>query len=293
MKIALTVGSNENLLDYLKDTQTDIYIIGNERFANRLVGSFDNDQMIEAIKQIKLHHKEVYINMNLIVHHDDLEPVKDYLSFLQGLEIDGIIFGDTSIYNYGKQLNLLDKLIYNPQTLNTNIYDPIFWEKKQIKGLTISNEIIKEEIKEICNESNILTSYYGHGYLNMFHSRRPLIENFLKYNKKDYEEYVNNRKLHLIEEIRNESYPIFQDDKGTHIFRDKIMMSYNEIIEFQTYLDIFIIDSILCDKSYIINTVNNYSLILQGNLDSKELSNSLLDTHDSGFLYKKTVYDKY
>lgn len=293
MKFALTVGSLDALKKYIKTTDIDIFIIGNQKYANRLVGSFDVESLKEAVSYIKKNNKEVYINTNLIAHAEDLMDLRSYLIEINKMDIDGILFSDTAIYNYAKELNVLSKLIYNPETLNTNIYDPVFWNKKGIKGLTISNEIPKDELYAICDNSEILTTYYGHGYLNMFHSRRPLIENFLKYNQKEYKQYVDNRNLHLIEEIRNESYPVFQDNKGTHIFRDKIMMSYNEIKEMTEHLDVFIIDSILCGEEYIIDTVSNYKRIMNDEIDSNELSNSLLNTHDSGFLYKKTVYDKY
>lgn len=294
MKIALTVSNINDLKSYIKETNTDIYIIGNELYANRLPGSFTMEDIEEANKLIKSNHKEIYINTNLIIHDNDLKKVNDYLDFLKPLKVDGIIFGDLAIYKYAKQKEMEDLLIYNPDTLNTNLFDPIFWNKKGIKGLTIAKEIVKEELIEIADHSKIETSIVGHGHLNMFHSRRPLIENFLQYNEQESQEYINNRNLHLIEENRNESYPVFQDNHGTHIFRPKIMLAYNEIIELSNHLDVFIVDSILKDKQYIINTINNYQNILNGDIkDTNSLSTQYENDHDSGFLYKKTVFDKY
>ena len=100
--------------------------------------------------------------------------------------------------------HLENKLIYHPETLNTNYYDPQFWENKGIKGLTISKEITLDDIKEIAETSEIEISLIGHGHLNMFHSRRPLIENFFKYTKSEYDNITDNRNLRIIEEIRNE-----------------------------------------------------------------------------------------
>jgi putative protease len=293
MKIALTVGSITELKEYVQDTKTDIYIIGNHRFANRLVGSFSIEEIKEAASFISSNKKELYINCNLIAHQQDLEPLYEFIKQLKTIKIDGILFGDVSVYRFAKELKMEQLLIYNPETLNTNSYDAVFWAKKGIKGLTIANEIPKEELLAITSHSTIETSYIGHGYLNMFHSRRPLIENFLKYNEQEYKEFIENRNLHLIEEIRNESYPVFQDDKGTHIFRDNIMKSFDEIIEFSKTLDVFIIDSILLEKSYIIKTVNHYYDILSGKITVSDLGEEYHSLHDSGFLYKKTVYDKY
>jgi putative protease len=101
--------------------------------------------------------------------------------------------------------------------------------------------------------------------------------------------------LKLVEELRNESYPVFQDEHGTHIFRAKSMESYKEVKELENHLNLFIIDGILKDSMYLEETLKNYQEILHSNNPqvAKKISESLQDTHDSGFLYKKTVYDKY
>lgn len=294
MKIAITVSNLVDLKTYLKETKTDIYIIGNEVYANRLPGSFSIEDMKTAVELIKSYNKEVYINLNLIIHNEDLEKLNGYLDYLKELSVHGIIFGDLAVYMYAKKKQLTHVLIYNPDTLNTNLYDPIFWDKKDIKGLTIAKEIVKDEIIEICDNSSMEISIIGHGHLNMFHSRRPLIENFLEYNEEESKKYINNRNLHLIEETRNESYPVFQDLHGTHIFREKCLMSFNEIKELSEHVDVFIIDSILKDSTYIVEIVDIYHKILDNKIqDTIELTKQYSKDHDSGFLHKKTVYDKY
>ena len=73
------------------------------------------------------------------------------------------------------------------------------------------------------------------------------------------------------------------------------MESYNEIIALSTSLDVFIIDAIFKDPNYLLDTVENYATILHKNSIklAKKISEKNKENHDSGFLYKKTVYDKY
>ena len=99
----------------------------------------------------------------------------------------------------------------------------------------------------------------------------------------------------MVEEIRNETYPVFQDEHGTHIFRDKAMESYKEIYQLQQMIDVFIIDGIFQDTEYLVETVGNYHTLLQSNQPdlADQISKKYAKDHDSGFLYKKTVYDKY
>lgn len=292
MKFAVT-PFNITSIPKLAELGTDIFIVGNETYANRLVHSFSNIELTDINDEIKRLGKEIYISVNMIVHHDQIEAIKEYLQFVKTLNVDGIIFGDLAIYMIARELQIEDKLIYNPETLNTNYYDTSFWQKKGIKGLTVAKEITLSDIKEICERKDVEVSIIGHGHLNMFHSRRPLIENFFKYTKEEYEKIVESRNLKIVEEIRNEAYPIYQDMHGTHIFREKALQSYLEVLELNC-LDVFIIDGIFKDTDYLYETIANYKRILENNdRDFASLLNEQLTDHDSGFLYKKTQYDKF
>jgi len=295
MELAVT-PFNVNSIRELSENGADIFIIGNKQFANRLANSFSLEKIIEANEIIKLLKKKIYVNLNLIIHNIDLNNVKEFLKYIKKLNVDGIIFGDLAIYQLAKEMDLVNKLIYNPETLNTNYYDPVYWSNKGILGLTISKEITLEDISIIAKNSKIEISLIGHGYLNMFHSKRPLIENFLKYTNNEYDNYIENRNLRLVEEIRDEAYPIFQDSHGTHIFRAKSMESFKEVNILKKMIEIFIIDGIFKDTNYLIKTLKNYKTLLSSISNKEkalEISKQYEKDHDSGFLYKKTVYVKY
>ena len=295
MELAVT-PFNVNSIRELSENGADIFIIGNKQFANRLANSFSLEKIIEANEIIKLLKKKIYVNLNLIIHNIDLNNVKEFLKYIKKLNVDGIIFGDLAIFQLAKEMDLVNKLIYNPETLNTNYYDPVYWSNKGILGLTISKEITLEDISIIAKNSKIEISLIGHGYLNMFHSKRPLIENFLKYTNNEYDNYIENRNLRLVEEIRDEAYPIFQDSHGTHIFRAKSMESFKEVNILKKMIEIFIIDGIFKDTNYLIKTLKNYKTLLSSTSNKEkalEISKQYEKDHDSGFLYKKTVYVKY
>ena len=294
MKFAVTPFSIQSI-PRLIDAGAQIFIMGNEEYANRLVHSFSTIELQKASTILEEQGKELYIALNIMMHNQDVEDVKEFFLFLKNLKVSGIIFGEVGVYEIAKEVGMEDLLIYNPETLNTNSYDPVFWKQLGIKGLTISKEITLEDLKDICKESPLELSMIGHGHLNMFHSRRPLIENFFKYQRSEYEELINNRKLRIVEEIRNESYPIFQDRHGTHIFRDKALESFQEVREIKDALDVFIIDGIFKDTEYLIEVMQTYQRIVDEDNQTlaEEKTKEYREDHDSGFLYKKTVYDKY
>ena len=71
MKLAVTPFDLTSI-QKLSDNGADIFIFGNEQYANRLVYSFSNEEIIEASNKIKSINKEIYINLNLIAHNNDL-----------------------------------------------------------------------------------------------------------------------------------------------------------------------------------------------------------------------------
>ena len=293
MKLCVTPFQVEDITT-LANAGADIFIVGNKEFANRLVDSFDLDDIKKAISLSRKLDKELFVNVNFIAHHDDLEPLSAFLDELKTAQVDGILFSDLSVYQLAKKKDMIDKLIYHPETLVTNFYDSHFWQKQGIKGVIIAKEITLEDINLITSKKQGKIGIVGHGQLNMFHSRRPLIENFMKYNEQDYEQIIASKNLRLVEELRNEVYPVVQDNHGTHIFRDKTMESYLEILELNN-LDYFIIDGLFRDRNYLLETTKNYHKILETkNIEyAKELREQLKDSHDQGFYYKKTVYDKF
>ncbi|QMS85616.1 peptidase U32 family protein [Candidatus Xianfuyuplasma coldseepsis] len=293
MKLAVT-PFNVASVPALLEAGADIIIAGNGHFANRLTTSFSNIELREIREITKNQNKELYIQVNMIVHNKDLEELKLHLSFLMDLDVDGIIFGDIAVLQIAREHHFEEKLIYNPETLNTNYYDAIFWQRKGIKGITIAKEIPLEDMRAFHEQSTIELSLIGHGHLNMFQSRRPLIENYFKYNQEDHRQYIENRNLRLVEEIREESYPIFQDDHGTHIFRDKVMASYEEIDALKDLVDVFIIDGIFKDTAYIKETIQHYRFLLDhpNSKKAKQFAKQYQDDHDTGFLHKKTTYEK-
>ena len=294
MKLAVTPFDLVSIKE-LAQAGAEIFILGNDEHANRLVHSFSVEELTEAKDIISSLGKGMYLSMNGILHNENLEPYKEFLIFAKNLDVDGIIFGDLGGYMLAREVEIEGKLIYNPETLNTNHYDTEFWHRKGIKGLTVSKEISMKEMIEIAKQKKIEVSIIGHGHLNMFHSRRPLIENFFKYNSKEYKEYIDNKNLRVVEEIRNESYPIYQDNHGTHIFREKAMESFKEILQLKDHIDVFIIDGIFKNTEYLIDVVSNYQSILNNESmnQATEISLNYNNDHDSGFLYKKTQYDKF
>lgn len=285
--------------------KADAFLIGEKEFGLRLPIYFSFDEIKEIIYTCKEREQKIFIAVNKIIHEKELTEVDEYLNKLSTFKnIDGIVFGDLAVYQLSKKYNLLDKLIYNPETYLTNYQSVNFFANKGMKRVSISKEITLEDIKTIAAKKLTEIEILGHGVSNMFHSKRDLISNYFKYlNHLNVNKY-NEKELYMIEEIRNEKLPIIQDQFGTHVFSgyDLCTIGYlDQLIESNissiringlfkednTLIEIFniyrkAIDDYYFSKDSYLKNRNNYIE------DLKRIDN--IRPFNEGFLFKKTKY---
>jgi len=240
----------------------------------------------EIAKTIEKTDKPVYVNMDKIIHEDELESCEKFINELSKLDIAGIYYSDMAVYEIAKLYNLLDKLVLNQHTLITSTDDCRFYLDLGIRRVCLARELTFEEIiefKKQCSDIEIII----HGYLNMFYSKRKTLTNYSNNYKLD-----NEKKGYLREEIRDEFYPVVEDSTGTHIFQDKILNSFNEL---ENFSDISCrIDSFLLDSKYVEYVVDIYNE-LRKDFNSENALRKYKEKYSnlsSGFYYKKSTYMK-
>ncbi len=226
---------------------------------------------------------QIYLLINKMIHEDDLEKLTEFLKSIKLLNISGIVIADLTVYVLAKKLDLEHLIIYQPGTMNTDTYSEKYFSDRKIKGITISREITLEEIKEF-GKNSIELSLIGHGYLDMFYSKRKLVTNYLIHKQITGIDLKNNYNLRLNEEIReNEYYPIFEDDFGTYIFRSKKLISFNEMNIFKELIKDFFIERIFLTDEELINSIQLY----KNQITMSEFLQKYPD-YDAGFYYKRT-----
>lgn len=130
----------------------------------------------------------------------------------------------------------------------------------------------------------------GHGHLNMFYSKRQLIENFMHYTESE-NLYHNRQDLKIVEENRKEDpYPILEDKAGTHVFRSQVLSSLTHLSELKEFIDYLVVDTLFKDDDYALSVLKMYK---NENEDSELINKIRKDYHeiwDEGFYFKKTIY---
>lgn len=276
-----------NSIEFLKN-YCDGFIIGQDKVSTRLTRSFSSEEIVIASNMAKDAQKEVYILMNRILHDKDEHHYEDFIKSVDSEAITGYIIADIGVLSIAKKLNILHKMVYNPETLLANVFDVHYYHEQGIKGVFLAKEIILEDIIEIGKNRPYPLFMYIHGYLDMFYSKRQLVNAYFE-NKNLPNPYHDKRNLSVVEEKRPEfRYKALEDEAGTHIFRENVFCGLPYVDELSNSVDYIVFDTIFHDDQYTLEILKYYQE------PSEEAKAQILDNYkekwDTGFLFKKTVY---
>lgn len=261
----------------------DGFILGIKNLSVNLPNYFSLEEVKENIKLLKNDNKDLFISLNKNMHNCDLDNLNYTLKELSTLNIDGIIFYDIAIINVCKKLNLNFNLIWNQEHLVTNYNTINYWQEKGVEFSYLSSELTLDEILEIRKNTTSKLMINVFGYIPMFTSKRPLVNNYLeKFDLKD------ESKINYLEK-ENNVYPIISKDLTT-VYSSKIL---NLVREYPIFVDnnieYLVFNSFNIEEDTFIDVLKLFNE--EDNFKNFDKVNMLLDYKiDTGFLYKDTVY---
>lgn len=206
-----------------------------------------------------------YLLINRILNNEDCDNLKNIINKL--IEFDGIIFEDIAVYNILKDYDI--NLIWNQSHFATNTSSINYW-LDMCNSAVISNELTKEEVKDILDNSNKKLILNMFGKNPIMYSRRTLLTNF----NKNFG-LADNKLVILKENITNNEFKAIETDKGTFILNNKYFNLYPYINELnQEKILFYLIYPCELEKEEVLNIING-----------EKIENS-----DDGFMNRKTIY---
>ena len=269
---------------------SDGLFFGNDRFGTRLTQSYNIHDINEMIEFLYASQKASFLMCQQMMTDDDLYAFKAWIQNIHTNHLTGIIVADIGAVMVLKDLSLHDKVIYHPETLHTNDYDFNDLSAFHISGAFVGKEITIDDILRIGKHKKHQLFMIGHGHLNMFYSRRYLLEHYTNYAQLAID-LKHKKTLRIKEEERpNEMYPVMEDQAGTHIFRAQVFHTSDDLLALSQIVDYLFLDTIFKDDSYTIDVLKLYK---KQNMHIKQqLIDQYKETWDKGFLYQKTIYKK-
>jgi U32 family peptidase len=291
----------------LAEAGADAFIVGEQRYGLRLAGEFNTEQVRQAIELAHSKGKKVYVAMNAIFHNEKIDELSDYIKFAAEAKADAIVFGDPAVLMTAREAAPDMKLHWSTETLGTNWFSCNYWGKKGAKRAVLAREVNTDAIVEIKENAEVEIEVQVHGMSCMFQSKRSLLGNYYEYQGKVME--IENRKMEknmfLHDKERENKYPIFEDENGTHIMSPNDICIIDELQEMlEAGVDSFKIDGILKTSEYLIAVTKAYREAIDLYFEDPDLYEDKKDELlaaieevqpasrklDTGFFFKETVY---
>lgn len=286
MKLIGSLNNIDSLDEILK--LTDGLVVYSSDFSSFSNFSFSSSEIKYIIS--KSQNKDIIIDISFMLEN---EEINDITNFILNFKDDNVkfMFSDLGVFQILKELNLLDKAIYNPNTLITNSSDLEFYVNENM-NVKISEEIILNDQIKMINSFKNKTVKTLFGYHLMFHSKRYLISLYKDFLNKDFN--IDNENSYLIEQTRHDKYHIIETKRGTALYRPYIIDNTYEFNQLEN-LGYGILDSHFLDNDTYLKVLNIYHLLSKGKISPKEANKLILNLNlniENGFKYEDTIYQK-
>ncbi|WBW97115.1 peptidase U32 family protein [Oceanirhabdus sp. W0125-5] len=136
--------------------------------------NFSNDEIKKAIEIAHSLNKKVYITVNNLLSHQDLNDAEEYLKFLEEVQPDALIVQDMSIIELVNRLNLKLELhssvmmnVHNLETINV-------LKNLGVSRVVLSRDMDLKTIRSLHNQSNMEFEYFTHGDMCVAHGAQCL-----------------------------------------------------------------------------------------------------------------------
>ncbi|MFS0822600.1 peptidase U32 family protein [Bacillus sp. 1P02SD] len=283
------------------------FIIGEQRYGLRLAGEFNREKIVQAVEIAHAHDAKIYVAMNAIYHNEKVDELADYVTFLRDSHVDAIVFGDPAVLMTVREVAPEMKLHWNTETTATNWYTCNYWGRKGAKRAVLARELNMDSIVEIKENAEVEIEVQVHGMMCMFQSKRSLVGNYFEYqgNVLEIENSKKEKDMFLFDKERNNKYPIFEDENGTHIMSPNDVCIIDELEEMiDAGVDSFKIEGILKSSEYLLEVTKMYrkaiDLCVENRDEYEDIKDDLLAQLeelqpinrplDTGFYFKETVY---
>lgn len=171
-------GDFERLKFALRYGADAVYIGGKNYSLRANAINFTNEEIKEATKFAHSLNKKVYVTANIVLHDENIDGLKEYLLFLDSVNVDAIIVSDIYIMSLWKELNLKMELHVSTQASTLNKETALFYKELGASRVVLAREASEEDIKEIKDYTGLDLEAFIHGAMCTSISGRCIMSNY-------------------------------------------------------------------------------------------------------------------
>lgn len=172
-------GDFECLISAVQNGANAVYF-GLDKFNARVNGrNFESQELKKAIEYAKLRNVKTHLTLNILIKNNEFEEALKLVEFAYNSGIDAVIVQDLGLAK--KIMELFPKLEVHSSTQMTiyNLDGAKEIEKLGYSRCVLARELSLEEIKNICENTNIEIEVFIHGALCICYSGQCLMSSMI------------------------------------------------------------------------------------------------------------------
>lgn len=178
LELLAPAGSWEAMTAAVYAGADGVYLAGKSFGARQYADNFDRRELEEAVLFCHLHRVRLYVTVNTLVDDGEMEELIDYLLFLDGIKVDGIIVQDLGVVALARKVVPRLPLHASTQMTLTNSKGVEFAQSLGIVRSVLARELSLQEIAA-AGEAGSEIETFIHGALCICYSGQCLMSSMI------------------------------------------------------------------------------------------------------------------
>lgn len=179
VELLAPVGSFESLKAAVQNGANAVYLGGKDFSARASANNFDREELKEAVRYAHIRGVRVFVTTNTLIKQSELEGFIEYVKFLYDINIDAVILQDIGAAMTIKKLLPDFELHASTQMVAHSLEDVKYLEGVGFDRVVLARELNVEEIKHICDNTNVDIEVFVHGALCVCYSGQCLMSSMI------------------------------------------------------------------------------------------------------------------
>ena len=179
IELLAPVGSFDSLKAAVQNGANAVYLGGKDFSARASANNFDREELKEAVKYAHIRDVRVFVTTNTLIKQNELEDFVEYAKFLYDIDVDAIIMQDIGAAMLIHELLPDFELHASTQMVAHSLEDVQYLESIGFKRVVLARELTVEEIRYICDNTNVDIEIFVHGALCVCYSGGCLMSSMI------------------------------------------------------------------------------------------------------------------
>ena len=173
------VGEWDSLVAAVQNGANAVYFGANEFNARMNSKNFDREELKNAIEYAKLRNVKTNLTLNILIKNDEFQKAMELVEYAYKCGIDAIIVQDLGLAR--EIIKKFPKLDVHSSTQMTiyNLKGAQEIQRLGFKRCVLARELSIEEIKQICNNTDLEIEVFIHGALCISYSGQCLMSSLI------------------------------------------------------------------------------------------------------------------